>query len=119
MVESSTGEVFKLSEADDIKIDYDKIKVSEDGEKELIANLKKSFELVENLNSVMKNADDEAEITLCLPDYGAVFSASIKSAGLGTFAHNILRVFTFFVYKKQFGRVAENDSNEWTTGIRD
>lgn len=119
MVESATGEVFKLSEADDIKIDYDNIKVSEDDDKEVIANLKKSFELVENLNSFMKNADDEAEITVCLPNYGAVFSSSIKSAGLGTFAHNILRVFAFFIYKEQFGCVAENDSNEWTTGIRD
>lgn len=63
---------------------------------------------------VMKNVDDEMEVTVCYPGYGAVFSASAKSKSLGTFVHNAFRICVVTVYESDFlGDIASNEKDEW------
>ena len=72
MISQITGYNLKLGEADDIKIDWDKIKPNDDDAKK-IAICKKGFEALEKIMAAMKTVDDEGELTVCYPGYGAVF----------------------------------------------
>ena len=72
MISQITGYNLKLGEADDIKIDWDKIKPHMTDDKK-IAICKKGFEALEKIMAAMKTVDDEGELTVCYPDYGAVF----------------------------------------------
>jgi len=64
---------------------------------------------------VMKNVDDEVEVTVCYPGYGAVLSASAKSKSLGTFVHNAFRICVVLGYAYHFlGPLASNfQFDEW------
>lgn len=42
---------------------------------------------------VFKTADDEAEVTLCLPDYAVTLNASARSAGLGEVGYFLMNTF--------------------------
>ena len=62
----------------------------------------------------MKDVQDEAEVTVCYPGYGAVGTASIKSQSLGSFAANITRVMACNFYQDDIlDRFVENDYKEW------
>ena len=39
---------------------------------------------------VLETADDEVEVTLCLPDYAVTLNASARSPGLGNVAYFLL-----------------------------
>ena len=103
-----------LGDADEIKIEWDKIKPAGEREAANIAVCKRGFEACEKLMNAMKDVNDEAEINVCYPDYGAVFGVSIKSQSLGTFAANVTRVMACSFYEDKFlRRYAENNSKEF------
>lgn len=118
MIAQFAGFNIKLGEADDIKIEWDKIQADNDSAAKKIAICKKGFEALEKLMAAIKNVDDEGEITICYPNYGAVFSTSIKSPSFGTFAHNAFRsVAILFYIDKWLARLADNDPKEFLTGF--
>lgn len=118
MIAQFAGFNIKLGEADDIKIEWDKIQAGNDNIAKKIAICKKGFEALEKLMAAIKNVDDEGEITICYPNYGAVFSTSIKSPSFGTFAHNVFRTAAILYYfDKWLNMFAENDKKEFLTGF--
>lgn len=102
MINGSTGINFKLSEADQIKIDFDKIKSESESNAEKIAHCKTGYDANQTLIEAMKNVDNEIELSICLPDYGAVLTASAKSEGLGKFAENSFSALINCAYKEKW-----------------
>ena len=89
-----TEMTFDLIKADDINMTWNGLDFDDDEDKkkeidwlkEVYSN---NFILREN---VLENIDDEFEVTVCYPGYGAVFNLAAKSTSLGTFVSNAFKV---------------------------
>ena len=61
--------------------------------------------------------DDEIELNICYPDYGAVFNASLKSTSLGTFANNALRALMCVYSYNRIRHYTDQDYKEYMENI--